>query len=246
MTDDFPPADAVTALKQTYTAFAAAVRTMDDERSWQPTECTGWAVRDLVFHCLCDAQRGLVALHSPAVAPPDRDACTYWADWAPAAASSDGTSDTAPAATSAATAGAAAGRRFARVVAGMFLDAAQLRDLYLETAAAVVDAATSTDPARIVTTQNHTLTAADLMRTLTVEATIHHLDLAPALSASTAPAPAGLAETRRTLDGLLGHPVPILDWDDATYAGKATGRRRLTGQERAGLRSDAARFPLFC
>lgn len=232
--DSAPPA---TVLQQTYAAFAEAVRSMDEERSWLPTECTGWAVRDLVYHCLGDAQRGLVALHSPADGPPDRDAWTYWADWSPARVSSE----TTPAAAG----GAAAGRRFTRVVASMFLDHGQLRDLYLETAAAVVDAAAAADPARIVTTQHHTLTAADLMRTLAVEATIHQLDMAAALPESAVPAPAGLAETRRTLDSLLGHPVPVADWDDATYARKATGRRPLTAEEKASLRSDATRFPLF-
>ncbi|MGA5098627.1 maleylpyruvate isomerase N-terminal domain-containing protein [Streptomyces lavendulocolor] len=37
----------------------AAVREIDDEASWAPTGCTGWAARDLVFHCLTDAQRAL-------------------------------------------------------------------------------------------------------------------------------------------------------------------------------------------
>lgn len=241
--------DACSVLRRSYTAFASAVRTVDDERSWLPTDCTGWAVRDLVFHCLTDAQRGLVALHSPADGRPDRDACTYWADWSPAATAAGATSGTAAAAAAfvppAAAAGAASGRRYARVVASMFLDFDQLRDLYLQTAAAVLDAADSTDPARTITTQDRTLTAADLLRTLAVEATIHHLDMESALGGATGPAPAGLAETRRTLDGLLGHPVPVLEWDDAAYARKATGRRQLSNRERVRLGPDAARFPLF-
>ncbi|WP_327267070.1 hypothetical protein OG444_39635 [Streptomyces sp. NBC_01232] len=38
---------------------------------------------DLLFHCLMDCRRGLVALHTPAPGPVDRDAVTYWIDWRP-------------------------------------------------------------------------------------------------------------------------------------------------------------------
>ncbi|KMS65601.1 hypothetical protein ACH49_31095, partial [Streptomyces leeuwenhoekii] len=112
-----------------------------------PTDCTGWAVRDLLFHLLGDAQRALVALHTPAAGPPDRDAVTYWRDWAPDPA------------------GAANGRRWSRVGASMFLDFRQLRELYLETAAAAAEAAAATPPDRPVATQGHVLRAGDLMLT---------------------------------------------------------------------------------
>ncbi|MBV9059276.1 MAG: maleylpyruvate isomerase N-terminal domain-containing protein [Pseudonocardiales bacterium] len=111
------------ALRAAYEAFSAIVATIDDERSWLPTGCIGWSVRDLIFHCLCDAQRGLVALHTPTDRAADRDAVTYWQDWRP--------DDV----------GAANGRRFTRVVASMFLQIDQLCRLYLETATAVVNAA---------------------------------------------------------------------------------------------------------
>ena len=221
-------------VRDAYQQLTAAVATMTDERSWLPTDCAGWSVRDLVFHCLGDAQRGLVALHTPAAdKAADRNAVTYWSDWQP-----DPTG-----------VGAAAGRRFTRVVASMFLHVEQLRELYLETAAAVIHAAETVKPEGLIATQGHVLTAGDLFSTLAVEATIHHLDLATALctgpdAAGLMPAPSGLAEVRRTLDGLLGQPVPI-DWDDATYARKATGRVPLTAVELQRLGALAARFPLF-
>ncbi|MFV0132188.1 maleylpyruvate isomerase N-terminal domain-containing protein [Streptomyces sp. HMX87] len=213
-------------LGETYAALAGTVRPLGDEESWRPTGCTGWAVRDLVFHLLGDAQRALVALHTPAAGPPDRDAVTYWRDWRP-----DGT-------------GAAHGRRWNRVAASMFLDFGQLRALYLETAAAAVTAVAATPPERVVATQGHALTAGDLMLTLAVEAAVHHLDLTVGLPAAPGPAPAGLAVVRDTLDGLLGRPVP-LDWSDEHYARAATGRAPLTGAERRALGADADRFPLF-
>ncbi|MET7733452.1 maleylpyruvate isomerase N-terminal domain-containing protein [Streptomyces sp. NPDC005402] len=213
-------------LRDAYGAFAAVVSPLGDEESWRPTGCAGWAVRDLVFHCAGDAQRALVALHTPAVGPPDRDAVTYWRDWAPDPV------------------GAANGRRWNRVSASMFLDFRQLRDLYLETTAATVNAAADARPELRVSTQGHVLTAEDLVLTLAVEATVHHLDLVTDLPEATGPSSAGLAAVRDTLDGLLGRPVP-LDWSDEHYARAATGRAPLTDAERLALGADADRFPLF-
>ncbi|WP_217237958.1 maleylpyruvate isomerase N-terminal domain-containing protein [Streptomyces sp. AC555_RSS877] len=213
-------------LRAAYEAFAAVVRPLGDEESWLPTDCAGWAVRDLVFHCVADAQRALVALHTPATGPADRDAVTYWRQWAPDPV------------------GAADGRRRNRVGASMFPDFRQLKELYLETTAATVTAAAAARPDDRVITQGHVLTAGDLMVTLAVEASIHHLDLVARLPAAPGPAPTGLAAVRATLDGLLGRPVP-LGWSDERYARAATGRAPLTEAERGALGPDADRFPLF-
>ena len=50
---------------------------------WTPTALPGWTVRDLVFHLAGDAQRALVALHTPAAGAVDTDAVSYWSHWAP-------------------------------------------------------------------------------------------------------------------------------------------------------------------
>ncbi|AOR30131.1 hypothetical protein BFF78_02750 [Streptomyces fodineus] len=214
------------AVRAAYEAASAAVAGLGDEESWLPTACTGWAVRDLVFHCLTDAQRALVALHTPAREPVDRDAVTYWRDWRPD------------------TVGAANGRRWVRVNASMFLDFGQLQGLYLETLAAAVRAAEAADPAQPVGTQGHVLTAGDLLTTLAVEATVHHLDLTVRLPHAPGPAPEGFAAVRATLDGLLGRPA-LPQWSDAHYARVGTGRAALTEAERAALGAAAERFPLF-
>ncbi|MFF5860303.1 maleylpyruvate isomerase N-terminal domain-containing protein [Streptomyces sp. NPDC012751] len=213
-------------LSAAYGAASAVVAGLGDEESWRPTGCTGWAVRDLVFHCLGDAQRALVALHTPTDGPVDRDAVTYWRDWRPD------------------TAGAANGRRWARVNGSMFLDFGQLKELYLETLAATVRAAREARPERRVATQGHVLTAGDLITTLAVEATVHHLDLTVGLPHAPDPSPEGLAAVRATLDGLLGGSAPP-EWSDAHYARVGTGRAALTGAERAALGPSADRFPLF-
>ncbi|MFF8644344.1 maleylpyruvate isomerase N-terminal domain-containing protein [Streptomyces sp. NPDC015345] len=218
---------AFSALKSAYEAFAHVVASLGEEESWLPTGCVGWAVRDLVFHCLGDAQRGLVALHTPADGPADRDAITYWATW------------------QSGTARAASEQRHARVAASMFPEFGQLRELYLATTAAVVIAAERSDTRQLISTQGHVLAADDLMATLAVEATIHHLDLVAHLPA-TAPRPgaAGLACVRGTIDGLLGRPAPE-NWSDEHYALVATGRLPLTAAERHWFGADADRFPLF-
>ena len=102
------PAQA-TLLATTYGAVVDLLRDVDDDASWQPTGCRGWAVRDLTFHCVSDAQRALVALHTPTDDDPDLEAVSYWADWG---------SDPA---------GDADGRRHTRVLGSMFGVWAQLR-----------------------------------------------------------------------------------------------------------------------
>ncbi|MEW2258418.1 maleylpyruvate isomerase N-terminal domain-containing protein [Streptomyces sp. NPDC047869] len=220
------PADPALTLRTAYEAASAVVAELGDEESWLPTGCTGWAVRDLVLHCLDDARRGLVALHTPCEEPVDLDAVTYWSDSRPEAP------------------GAANSRRWARVNASMFLDFGQLRDLYTETVTAAGHAAASADPAARVATQGHVLTAGDLMTTLTVEATVHHLDMVVRLPLAAAPSAGGLAAVRTTLDGLLGRPAPPW-WSDTHYARVGTGRAALTDAERAALGAAAHRFPLF-
>ncbi|MFD8432076.1 maleylpyruvate isomerase N-terminal domain-containing protein, partial [Streptomyces coelicoflavus] len=123
-------------------------------------------------------------------------------------------------------------------------DFGQLKEVCLETLAAAARAAAEAAPDRPVRTQGHVLTAGDLMTTLAVEATVHHLDLTVGLPDAPGPSATGLAAVRATLDGLLGRPVPY-DWGDEHYARAATGRTALTSAERRALGADAARFPLF-
>lgn len=220
---DAPGAD---LLRDAYSAFGRVILELDQDQSWTGTGCRGWTIRDLTYHCLADAQRGLVALHSPSGETADRDAVSYWRDWAPTEE------------------GAAQGRRFSRVGGSMFLIWGQLRDLYLETSAAVIDAAQSTSAKQLVATQRHVLTADDLLRTLCVEATIYHLDMVLDLPGSEEPGPSGLHEVRRVLDGLVGHQIAT-EWADERYARVATGRGRLTAEEASELGPLALRFPLF-
>lgn len=215
-------------LRRAYGGLIDAIAGPDDEAGWRPSRCAGWTVRDVVFHLLNDAQRGLVALHTLAADPPDSsasgrrdvDAVTYWRAWQPN------------------TDRAAKSLRWTRVAASTWSSFAHLSDLFVETAHAVLVAADERSPDDLVATQGHTLTVDALCSTLAVEAAVHHLDLR--LGRPTAEA---LGEVRRVLDGLLGAPAPIAD--DERYALVGTGREPLTSAERDAFGNAAARLPLF-
>lgn len=209
-----------------YDAFVTVLRGVDDETSWNSTGCRGWAVRDLTQHCLGDAQRALVALHSPTDQEPDRDAVSYWRGWG-----SDREAD-------------ANGRRHTRVAASMFRDWEPLRGLHAETALAVVDAAEGPRRDQPVRTQGHVLRVDDLLSTLTVEATIHHLDLVTYLPEAAGPTADGLREVRRVIDSLLGGPAATT-WSDERYARVATGRADPTDDEAEDLGALRDRLPVF-
>ena len=210
-----------------YTDLASLAVSLSEAESWLATGCEGWSVRDLVFHLLIDAQRALVAL---AVAEPDseelpdRDFVTYWID-SPGAPDSD-----------------SRGIRATRTMASAWrLDL--LTGTYAETAQAVLTLAGRTPLDVLVQTQGHVLRIADLLDTLTVEATLHHLDLLRELDRP-GPQAEPIRVVRRTVDGLLGRSGPD-QWDDLTWIRIATGRRTPTEQHRRELGPDADRIPLL-
>lgn len=227
------PADAIAtgavdALDRAYGDLRTIVSALDEQTSWLPTRCAGWAARDLVAHHLADAQRALVAFGTPADGPADgpadKDAATYWLD-SPGAPDAD-----------------SRGIRALRTMASAWtLD--HLIGTYAETTAAAVTLARRTPPGGLVATQGHVLRVADLVATLVVEAAVHHLDLVVELDRP-GPAAEPLALTRRTLDTLLGRPTPA-EWDDAEWVLTATGRRAADAGQRAELGDDLARLPLL-
>ena len=189
------------SLQQAYAGLVDVVTALDEREGWAPTGCTGWCVRDLVFHLLADAQRALVAVHTPAGGPATTDAVAYWRG---------------------VPAGDDAGLRATRACATAFGSLAGLAGLYAETAAAAVRALDEADPQAVLATQGHALTAADLATTLVVEAALHHLDLVRSLDRP-GPGPAALAVVRHTVEALLGEPFPA-GLDDEAVALVATGR----------------------
>ncbi len=215
---------ATATLRIAYSDLATIAATLGEQEAWRPTRCAGWVVRDLLVHLLGDAQRGLVALATPAAGPADRDAVTYWED-AP-----DGHDPEFRE------------LRAQRTIASAW-GLAPLARTFGETTRAVVALAGRTPPDSLVATQDHVLRAADLVTTLAVEAAVHHLDLVVDLPRP-GPRPEPLALVRTTLDGLLGRPSPT-DWPDEWWALIATGREPLGGRERRELGPAAALLPLL-
>lgn len=209
-------------LAQAYAPLLALAEEVDDERGWQPTALPGWTVRDLLFHLASDAQRALVALATPAPGGPDCDEVSYWGAWSPG------------------TEGAESGLRGTRIIASAWSSVRGPADLFVSTARAVLVQAGRADLAAVVATQGRQLTVCSLLRTLVVEAAVHHLDL----GLGEPPSAVSLAEVRHVLDGLLGMPVPLA-WDDVHYALVGTGRVALTPPEEQALGELTGRFPLF-
>ncbi|MEV4491245.1 maleylpyruvate isomerase N-terminal domain-containing protein [Micromonospora coxensis] len=215
------------ALAQAYQGITDVVRGRDDADLQRPTRCHGWLVADLLFHVLCDAQRALVALASPADGPPDVDDVSYWRSFPPGG---DDTRHT----------------WWARRSAAAFDRPTGVVRLWCDTAPAAVRAATAADPSAHVTTQGHVLRVPDLLATLTTEATVHHLDLTLDLPDAPPPGPLATAVAVATMDGLLSdEAVRPAAWSDADYLLKATGRTPLTDRDRWELGEAAGWFPLL-
>jgi hypothetical protein len=229
---DLDHAAALDALDSGYQKVTDVVTGLGEAELMLPSGCAGWAVTDVLFHQLLDAQRALVAFATPVTEPADRDDVTYWAEFAPQAGGAGAR----------ARAGAAAHARFVRVAASAYRPGTLAR-VWTETAAAVRRAARACEAAAVAT-QGHVLRPADFTATLAVETAVHYLDLTVSLPSVPPPDPASLALVRRVLDGLLGHPLPA-SWDDACAAVKGTGRVPLTDEDRALLGPLAERVPLF-
>ena len=220
------------ALETGYRNVTDVVTGLSEADLMRPSGCAGWAVTDVLYHQLLDAQRALVAFATPVTTPADRDDVSYWAAFAPKGGEAGDR----------ARAGAAAHARFVRVAASAYSPPSLAR-AWSETAAAVCRAARAC-PAAAVATQGYVLCPADFTATLAVETAVHYLDLTVSLPSAPPPDPASLALVRRVLDGLLGTPLPA-SWDDVSAAVKGTGRAPLTDEDRALLGPLAERVPLF-
>jgi hypothetical protein len=220
------------ALETGYRRVTEVVTGLGEAELMRPTGCAGWAVADVLFHQLLDAQRALVAFATPVTEPPDRDDVTYWAEFTPQPGEAGAQ----------ARAGAAAHARFVRLAASAYPPGTLAR-VWSETAAAACRAARACQAAGVAT-QGHVLRPADFTATLAVETAVHYLDLTVDLPSAPPPDPVSLALVRRVLEGLLGSPLPA-SWGDASAAVKGTGRVPLTDGDRTVLGPLADRVPLF-
>ncbi len=223
MADDGTGDVPLALLRQAYGDLAGLLTAVDPGLCWTPSGCSGWTLLDLTQHLVDDAQRGLVALCTPAAGPVDTDAVTYWRDWQPMP-DDEGVWRT-------------------RIIASARAGFTDLVGTYRGTTQAVLVAASRIAMDDRVSTQGHVLTAADVLSSLTVETAVHHLDVVAGLDLP-GPADGPLAEVRRVLVGLLGGPLPAA-WDDRSAALKGTGRAPLRATDRSALGDAVDRLPLF-
>lgn len=213
-------------LGQVYGLVTDTVDALEDDGFRRPTRAEGWTIRDLLFHQLLDAQRALVALASPTATEADVDDVTYWEAFRP-----DGGD------------GGAGHARFVRAATAAYDAPAVLVEHWRTTAGAAVRAVATADPAGRVETQGHVIAVPDLISTLVLEATVHHLDLTLHLAAPRPPADA-LVLSRTVLEQLYGAPLPE-EWDDTQALLKGTGRVALDDRDRELLGERAAELPLL-
>ncbi|MFI5912186.1 maleylpyruvate isomerase N-terminal domain-containing protein [Dactylosporangium sp. NPDC051541] len=183
-----PYRDAVTALDRAYGGVTELVAALTPDDLLAPTRCRGWLVADVLFHLLSDAQRALVALHTPDPGPADTDHVSYWRSFPPGRGD-DGWAN--------------------RLAAAAFGGGTAITRLWLETAPAAVDAATRADPGGFARTQGKVLAVPDLVATFVLEAVVHHLDMTVAFPAAAPPARAAVELAGRTLADLAGEELPI-------------------------------------
>lgn len=218
---------ALLAMTTAYRLITTTVAERPDTDLMRPTRCTGWAVIDVLYHVLLDAQRALVALASPVEKVADTDYITYWRSFANAAHPSS-----------------AAHARAVRVAAAAFRPQTVVQ-MWQETSEAAIRAARACASDSTLTTQDHTLALPDLLATFAVEACVHQIDMAVDLPNAPVAEGMPLELVRRTLDGLLGAGVPRPAWGDRDYALKGTGRLPLIDGERTVLTPVVGRFPLL-
>jgi uncharacterized protein (TIGR03083 family) len=222
------PLGLAATLGRTYGRVTQVVQGLSDADFGRPTRCAGMTVGGLLVHLLSDAERALVAFATPSEREPDRDFVSYWRDF-PAGESRDVSF-------------------FGAVASAYRSPSTELVGHWVEVSGAAARAAGLAlgEKGRKVETQGHVLRAVDLVATLVLEATVHHLDLTLELPEAPEPDPEGLQVTARTLDGLFGPEAwDVIQWDTTTYVLKATGRLPLTEDDLELLGDFASRLPLL-
>lgn len=222
--------EALAALRQAYRGVTDVLTDRTDSDYLRPTRFAGWGVSDVLYHLLLDARRALVALATPTDAGPDVDYISYWR-------SHTRSTREAPVATRY--------ERFVRVAAAAYADPRAIAAEWRDTSEAALRAASAVPADARLATRGKVLSLADLLATLSIEATLRHLDLTIGLPAAAHPGDRALALTRRTLDGLLGAGVARPRWTDLEYILKGAGRSLLTDDERVILGPAVAAFPLL-
>jgi uncharacterized protein (TIGR03083 family) len=198
-----------------------------DEQFGLPTRCPPWDVRVLVGHMVRDLDRVLTYIADPAPEAAASDAVTYFRSYDPQA---EGPRITAG----------------SIEVADRYATPAELVDGFDSTLRRCLEEAGQEDPARVLGTRLTSIRLDEFLKTRILEIGVHGLDLAAALGRRPWLSPAAASVVLSILVELLGDdPAAALGWSDLRFIESATGRRPLTGAERAVLGDRADAFPLL-
>lgn len=183
-------------------AFLRAVDGFSEHDLLGASRCHGWVRLDVVTHVVAGWQEMLGGMVSPVEDAPSVDAASYW----PAFASEYETGDPVP--------GLMSQRRRTAAYARPSSATAQMRDV----AEALLRGIGAFQDGRYLW-QGHVFTAGDFLAVWAVENVVHQLDL---LSDEPVP-PDGLTLARKTIEALVGEPLPTA-WDDRSATLIGTGR----------------------
>lgn len=218
------PIEALEAEGATTSAF---LRGIDAARWSAPTRCPPWTVREIVVHMLSMVEHMAQTAAQPPVADdPAKDRVTWWdydieedqaatLEWIEKA-----TNDYAP---------GPLADRWSRAVD--------------ECVGAARAAMAQGDP--VVRAGDTPLRLSDYVATRVLEITIHTMDVRDAFGLGPDPSPEGLAVTLEILRRRLGADPLAMGFDAADFVLASTGRRPLTGEDRARLGPAVGRLPLL-
>lgn len=199
------PTAARPACAESVRALLRAVEGLSELELLDPSRCRGWTRLDVVVHLVGGWHEMLGGLVSPVDASPTVDSASYWTAFADAFVDDD------PVPT------LMAQRRRTAAYARPRAAVEQLRDV-----GAVVLRGIDAMPDRRCLWQGQVFEPGDFLTVWAVEHVVHHLDL---LSEEQPPAD-GLRLARRTVEALLGEPMPA-SWSDMTATLVGTGREAV-------------------
>lgn len=190
------------ACEESVHGFVAAVDRLSEHELLGPSRCHGWQRLDVVVHVLAGWQEMLGGLGARVEEAPDVDAASYWPSFEEAYGGGDPVAELM------------SQRRRSLVYARPEDAREHLRDV-----ASALLRGVAVMPDSPVRWQRWVFSAGDFLAVWAVEHAVHHLDL----DSDDQPPAAALGLARRTLDSLLGQPLPAsLEDTEAVLVG--TGR----------------------
>jgi uncharacterized protein (TIGR03083 family) len=222
--------DALDVLEAECARASEALRGVPEAAYGGPTRCPPWNVKGLVGHLWRDVDRIVAYAGGPGSGPAARaetDAVSYWRSYDPVVE------------------GPLISQRSSEV-ADRFATGADLATSFARHWPECIAAARAMKPGDVVRTRLTWIRIDEFVGTRVVEATVHGLDLAEAITMPPWPTPGGMAITHAILVALLGDPPPAsLATDEIAFIETATGRRPLEAAALGELGAAADLFPLL-